>query len=188
VQLTGHFVNQEPTRLFGTTSASGDTVSFVVGRNGQIVAYQVSGHQMPLRKLGAVRTLSVMHYTAASSVAAQLDQIAVNTASWAGDPNISSVTWAPSTWGGASTSLQESSPGTSGAADPVYVMEITGNFQLNVPTSPRDTTEPTCSAVVFMVFQDDFQNAGHSCLASSTDLSVLGSTETDSTVGISPTG
>ncbi len=118
VQLTGHFENEEPSRLLGTTAASGDTVSLVVTANAQLVAYRVSDRPIQLSKLGSTERLPIVDYRPSSSTAEQLDQIAVNTGAWAGDPNISSVTWVASTWGDASSKLQESTPGSSGSRTP----------------------------------------------------------------------
>jgi len=184
IEATGSFQNNEPARLFGSTALGGEVLLLAVNVDGRVIAYSLQVESPLLQSLGTVEKLPAVLYKATSSTAAQLDQIAVDTAAWAGDPKVSSVTWVSSTWGGASSSLDESTPGAAEASLPVYVLEIGGDFQLNVSVPPGYNGPISCSALVFMVFQNDFSNAGRSCRASTVDLGVLGPTETDSLIGL----
>jgi hypothetical protein len=183
VQAFGHFTNN---RSYPGRTATGTIMTLLLTPKGFVTSYSLSDQALNLGKLGPVTRLLPDVYHATSSVATQLDQLAIDTANWAGDPNVSSVTWVATTRGAALTAQGGGEVGD--PSDPVYLLEIQGSFILNVST-PVAGEAPTCGAFVFMYFQNNFNNAGRDCLAvgqPEVDLSTLGTPETDNLVGLSP--
>jgi hypothetical protein len=127
-------------------------------------------------------------YRASSPTAAIVDQIAVDAADWIGSfDDLSSAAWVSSTEGLAESSLNvQVSPNLQ--EQPVYVIEIEGNFTLNIsgPSSQDSSSPGSCSIMVIVVSQSTLNQLSMHCETSSVDLSGLGTVETDSVAGLTP--
>jgi hypothetical protein len=117
-----------------------------------------------------------------SSVAATIDQDAINEAAWAGDPGVGSVTWVSTTIGAVDAATQRQL--MQDTTTQVYVMELSGSFTLNVPL-PRGSTAPSCDELTALLLASNFQQIGIECnYNAAPDLSILGTPETDSLAGL----
>jgi hypothetical protein len=118
-----------------------------------------------------------------SSVAGVIDQAAINEATWAGDPSVSSVTWVRSTRGAVNAALGEA-PGPN-ASNALYVIELSGNFTLNVSV-PFGDSAPVCDELVAALSAATYATVEYECTINkpAPDLGILGTPETDSLSGV----
>jgi hypothetical protein len=125
-------------------------------------------------------------YHATSPIAAQIDQIAIDDAAGSGDPNVASVTWVPAPSRAEAGGALMDSPGLEGH-DPVYALEMRGSFVNNalVPLTPSTLNE-SAPVLVMIIDAKNMLVTDWGLQAYWADLSSLGSPETDSLVGLTP--
>ncbi|MGO8875489.1 MAG: hypothetical protein ACLQNG_06970 [Acidimicrobiales bacterium] len=118
-----------------------------------------------------------------SSLAAEIDQFAVNVAASTGDPTPTAVSWVSSTLGPAALDISGDGFSNSTAqAIPVYALEISGTFEAATVRS-----KPTGTNLWLVVQQSNWLVLGTGLMKTTPSMESLGTVETDSLTDVAPT-
>ena len=121
-----------------------------------------------------------------SALSSEVDQFAVNASLRYGDTSPSSVSWVTTNRQAANSLLGAELPDTASGV-PVYLLEVKGQFTDFNAKVPRGAKAPTGTILTLVIRQSDGEVVDSGVQDQSNDLSTLGTAQTNSLAGLSPT-